>query len=462
LVRLFKHYVSPVVLWLGALDFALLLLAGEAGWALRTWQIGGDVVLDPARLPHLLTFAVTMQLAMVGVGAYGADSLRAMRLAAARLVVAISLGVLLLSLVFFLLPAVTFWRSNLLYAMLLAFLALFAARLGFDRLLGAEGFRRRILILGAGPRAARIGALAEAEGAAFTVAGYLAMNDGPVAVAGAPNRAEIDSLSDHVVALGVSEVVLALEERRNALPLADLLRIKTTGVHVNDISSFLERETGRVDLDSLNPSWLIFSDGFSAGRRISAAGKRLFDIVVSAAILILFGPLILATALIVKLESRGPAFFRQKRVGLYGQPFELVKLRSMREDAEVGGKAVWAQKDDPRVTRVGAIIRKLRIDELPQAWTVLTGRMSFVGPRPERPQFVDDLEARLPFYAERHVVKPGITGWAQINFPYGASVEDARQKLEYDLYYAKNYTPFLDVLILLQTVRVVLWPEGAR
>jgi sugar transferase (PEP-CTERM system associated) len=288
------------------------------------------------------------------------------------------------------------------------------------------------------------------------------MNDGPVAVAGAPNRAEIDNLGDHVVALGVSEVVLALEERRNALPLADLLRIKTTGVHVNDISSFLERETGRVDLDSLNPSWLIFSDGFSAGRRISAAGKRLFDVLVSAAILLLFGPLILVTALIVKLESRGPAFFRQRRVGLYGQPFELVKLRSMREDAEVGGKAVWAQKDDPRVTRVGAIIRKLRIDELPQAWTVLTGKMSFVGPRPERPQFVDDLEARLPFYAERHVVKPGVTGWAQINFPYGASVEDARQKLEYDLYYAKNYTPFLDVLILLQTVRVVLWPEGAR
>jgi lipopolysaccharide/colanic/teichoic acid biosynthesis glycosyltransferase len=164
----------------------------------------------------------------------------------------------------------------------------------------------------------------------------------------------------------------------------------------------------------------------------------------------------------VKLESRGPAFFRQRRVGLYGEVFEILKLRSMRDDAEVGGKAVWAQKDDPRVTRVGAIIRKLRIDELPQAWTVLKGEMSFVGPRPERPQFVSDLEARLPYYAERHVVKPGITGWAQINFPYGASVEDSRQKLEYDLYYAKNYTPFLDLLILLQTVRVVLWPEGAR
>jgi sugar transferase (PEP-CTERM system associated) len=462
LVRLFKHYVSPVVLWLGALDFALLLLAGEAGWTLRTWQIGGDLLVDPARLPHLVTFAVIMQLAMVGVGAYGSEALRSMRLAAARLVVAISLGVLLLSLVFFLLPAVTFWRSNLLYAMVFAFLGLFAARLAVERLLGAEGFKRRILVLGAGPRAARIAALAEAEGAAFAVAGHIAMYDGAVAVAGAPNRAEIHSLTDHVIALGVSEVVLALEERRNALPLADLLRIKTTGVHVNDISSFLERETGRVDLDSLNPSWLIFSDGFSAGRRISAAGKRLFDLFVSAAILVLFGPLILLTALLVKLESRGPAFFRQRRVGLYGQHFDILKLRSMREDAEVGGKAVWAQKDDPRVTRVGAVIRKLRIDELPQAWTVLTGRMSFVGPRPERPQFVDDLETRLPFYAERHVVKPGITGWAQINFPYGASVEDARQKLEYDLYYAKNYTPFLDLLILLQTVRVVLWPEGAR
>jgi sugar transferase (PEP-CTERM system associated) len=462
LVRLFKHYVSHAVLWLGALDFALLLLAGEGGWALRTWQIGGDVTLDWARLPHLVTFAATMQLAMVGVGAYGAEALRSMRLAAARLVVAISLGVLLLSLVFFLVPAITFWRSNLLYAMLFAFLALFAARLIFERAIGAEGFKRRILILGAGARAARIEALAKADGAGFTVAGLIAMNDGPVTVSRAVNRSRIDSLTDHVVRLGVSEVVLALEERRNSLPLSDLLRVKTTGVHVNDISSFLERETGRVDLDSLNPSWLIFSDGFSAGRRISAAGKRLFDILVSAAILLLLGPLIALTALIVKLESRGPAFFRQRRVGLYGEPFELIKLRSMREDAEVGGKAVWAQKDDPRVTRVGAIIRKLRIDELPQAWTVLTGRMSFVGPRPERPQFVEDLEARLPFYTERHVVKPGITGWAQINFPYGASVEDARQKLEYDLYYAKNYTPFLDILILLQTVRVVLWPEGAR
>jgi exopolysaccharide biosynthesis polyprenyl glycosylphosphotransferase len=182
---------------------------------------------------------------------------------------------------------------------------------------------------------------------------------------------------------------------------------------------------------------------------------------VSSLLLLVFGPVILVTALAVKLESKGPAFYRQHRVGLYGQLFDVIKIRSMREDAEVGGKAVWAQKDDPRVTRVGRFIRKTRLDELPQAWSVLKGEMSFVGPRPERPQFVADLEARLPYYAERHVVKPGITGWAQINYPYGASIEDAREKLEFDLYYAKNYSPFLDVLILLQTARVVLWPEGA-
>ena len=261
--------------------------------------------------------------------------------------------------------------------------------------------------------------------------------------------------------LGATEVVLALEERRNALPLKDLLRVKTAGVHVNDFSSFMERETGRVDLDTLNPSWLIFSDGFSSGRMVSSFLKRIFDIAASGLLLLLTFPLILLFALLVKADSSGPAFFRQKRVGLYGVPFDVIKLRSMRTDAEKDG-AKWAQKDDPRVTRLGKFIRKVRIDELPQTWSVLKGHMSFVGPRPEVPAFVDDLEEKLPFYAERHMVKPGITGWAQINYPYGASVEDARAKLEYDLYYAKNYTPFLDILILLHTLRVVIWPEGAR
>ena len=195
---------------------------------------------------------------------------------------------------------------------------------------------------------------------------------------------------------------------------------------------------------------------------MSGIAKRLFDIVASSILLLITVPVILLFALLVKLESRGPAFYRQQRVGRYGETFDLFKLRSMRADAEADGKAIWAAKNDDRVTRVGKFIRMVRIDELPQTWCVLKGDMSFVGPRPERPEFVADLEKQLPYFAERHMVKPGITGWAQVNFPYGASIDDARQKLEYDLYYAKNYTPFLDLLILLQTIRVVLWPDGAR
>jgi sugar transferase (PEP-CTERM system associated) len=461
MIRLFKHYVPYAVLILGAVDFLFLTGAAEAGWSLRLWQLGGHVDPDVSRLPNLLAFAGTLQAAMVAVGVYSVTALQSIRFATARLVVAVALGIIALSLIFFVLPPVSFWRSSLFYAMWISLLVLFLARVALKNVLGGERLKRRVLVLGAGARAARLEALAADRGAGFAVVGFVGMNDGASAVAAAVNRDDIKSLPDHLLALNAGEVVLALEERRNALPLNDLLKIKTTGVEVRDFSSFIERETGRVDLDSLNPSWLIFSDGFSAGRRLSSAAKRLFDIVVSTMLLVIFAPVILIAALLVKLESRGPAFYRQKRVGLYGQLFDVIKLRSMRQDAEVGGKAVWAQKDDPRVTRVGRFIRKTRLDELPQAWSVLKGEMSFVGPRPERPQFVADLEARLPYYAERHVVKPGITGWAQINYPYGASIEDAREKLEFDLYYAKNYSPFLDVLILLQTARVVLWPEAA-
>ena len=316
-------------------------------------------------------------------------------------------------------------------------------------------------MLGAGKRAERLRELSLRPESGFRISGFVAMDGTQQVVPNAVARDSIENLTEHVEGLGVSEVVLALEERRNALPLADLLRIKTTGVHVNDFSSFIERETGRVDLDTVNPSWLIFSDGFSSGQMVSRALKRLFDIVVSLAVLLLTAPAILVFALLVCIDSQGPAFYRQRRVGLFGEPFDVIKLRSMRTDAEANG-AQWAAKDDPRVTRIGNFIRKTRIDELPQLWTVLKGEMSFVGPRPERPEFVADLVQYLPYYAERHMVKPGITGWAQINYPYGASIEDARHKLEYDLYYAKNYSPFLDLLILLQTLRVVLWNEGAR
>jgi sugar transferase (PEP-CTERM system associated) len=413
------------------------------------------------RWAPLLIFAVLVQTAMISVGVYGSDALRSMHYAGARLLVAISLGIIALSVVYFLLPGRTLWRSNLFYAMFIAIAVLIGVRVLLGGLLGTSAFRRRVLVLGAGARADRLRKLGEKPEAGFVIVGYIGMSAKPVEIEEAIHRDAIANLTRYVENLGVSEVVLALEERRNALPLKDLLRIKTTGVHVNEFSTFLERETGRVDLDTVNPSWLIFSDGFSSGRMVSSAIKRLFDIAASLLLLVMTAPLIVVFAMLVKLDSKGPAFFRQVRVGLYGQTFSLIKLRSMRIDAEAGG-AQWASKEDPRITRIGRIIRKLRIDELPQAWTVLKGEMSFVGPRPERPEFVDDLEDKLPFYAERHMVKPGITGWAQINYPYGASIEDSRHKLEYDLYYAKNYTPFLDLLILLQTLRVVLWNEGAR
>ena len=460
MVRLFKHYIPHAVLLLGLFDFVLLAGAAELGWRVRAGQIGLDLgTLN--RQWELTGFAVIMLTAMISVGVYGSDSLRSLRYAGARLLVAISLGTIAISFIDWSLRGGHYWRSTLAYAMAAAVVFLVANRLIVGGVLGAHAFRRRVLVLGAGHRADRLRQLGERPEAGFAIVGYIGMSDAKPVIDEAINRSAIHNLKRFVENLGVSEVVLALEERRNSLPLSDLLRIKTAGVHVNDFSSFIERETGRVDLDTVNPSWLIFSDGFSSGRAVSSVAKRLFDIAASSVLLALTVPLIVLFALLVKLDSKGPAFFRQLRVGLYGQPFYVLKLRSMRTDAETAG-AQWACKDDPRITRIGKFIRKVRIDELPQTWSVLKGEMSFVSPRPERPEVVADLEDKLPYYAERHMVKPGITGWAQINYPYGASIEDSRHKLEYDLYYAKNYTPFLDLLIILQTLRVVLWREGAR
>ncbi|WP_296716880.1 TIGR03013 family XrtA/PEP-CTERM system glycosyltransferase [Erythrobacter sp.] len=461
MIRLFKHYIPHAVLLLGLLDLGLLVLASELAWQLRAGQIGMEIDHFSYRWLPLMGTALVIWLAMIAVGVYGPNALRSLRFAGARLLVAISLGIIALAVIDFVFPNDFFWRSTLLYTMGLAILVLVADRLLLTSFLGSSSFRRRVMVLGAGDRAQRLRALGDQPETGFAIVSYIAMSDDQRIVEEAIPRAAIHDLGRFVENLGVSEVVLALQERRNALPLKDLLRIKTKGVHVNDFSSFIERETGRVDLDTINPSWLIFSDGFSSGRMFSSAVKRIFDIVASSVLLALTLPIIGLFAILVRLDSKGPAFFRQQRVGLYGEPFTLVKLRSMRTDAEKDG-AKWAEENDPRVTRMGRFIRKVRIDELPQTWSVLKGHMSFVGPRPEVPSFVESLEEEIPFYGERHMVKPGITGWAQINFPYGASVEDSRRKLEYDLYYAKNYTPFLDLVILLQTVRVVLWPEGAR
>ncbi|MGH8335522.1 MAG: sugar transferase, partial [Gammaproteobacteria bacterium] len=318
MIRLFKHYVPYAVLFLGIIDFFLLVAAAETAWIIRANQIGMTVDYIGNRMGQLLTFAGSVLIAAMAVGVYGPDALQSLRFAVARLLVAVSLGVIFQSVMAFAMPGMTLWRSNSLYAMVIAFFFLASSRALLGSLVGGESFKRRLLVLGAGRRAQRIKELEAKAGSGFVVVGYIAMDENKRAVPEAINRSAIDNLGNFVVKMGASEVVLALEERRNALPLDDLLRIKTTGVHVNDISTFLERETGRVDLDSVNPSWLIFSDGFSSGRRLSGIAKRMFDIAASLALLIGTAPVILLFALLVKIETRGPAFYRQVRVGLFG------------------------------------------------------------------------------------------------------------------------------------------------
>jgi sugar transferase (PEP-CTERM system associated) len=258
----------------------------------------------------------------------------------------------------------------------------------------------------------------------------------------------------------VDEIVIATRDRRG-LPIDALLDCKLKGITITEYLTFWERENGQIDLEALQPSWLFFSDGFRMNWFPNLI-KRLFDVVVSLVFLTLTFPVIGLTAIALRLEGAGPIFYVQERVGLNGRRFPLMKFRSMSTNAETDGVPRWATANDQRITRVGALIRKTRIDEIPQVINVLRGDMSFIGPRPERPFFVETLMKEIPYYNERHRVKPGISGWAQINYPYGASVEDARQKLTYDLYYVKNRSLFLDFVILLQTARVILWPEGVH
>jgi len=263
----------------------------------------------------------------------------------------------------------------------------------------------------------------------------------------------------------ISEIVVVPDERRRGegggLPLKDLLDCKLSGINIIDAINFCERETGKIELDLLHPGWMLFSDGFRYSQSRDWA-KRVFDLLISVVLIILLWPAMLLTMLVIFLESGGPVIYRQARVGLNGVSFELLKFRSMVQNAEKDGKAVWAQANDSRVTKVGQFTRNTRLDELPQLWNVLKGEMSFVGPRPERPEFVGELAKNIPFYDERHRVKPGLMGWAQLNYPYGATEEDAAQKLRYDLYYTKNHSLLLDSLTVLQTVEIILLGKGVR
>ncbi len=291
--------------------------------------------------------------------------------------------------------------------------------------------------------------------------GFLRVENIAPRVAPARIIGQWQSISDVCREFEVGEIVVAMQERRGMVPLEGLLDCKFAGIPIYDFMTFMERETGRCDLNALRPSWFIYSDGI-AGGRVQQAIKRGFDVMVSLVLLVVTFPLLCATGVAVRVESPGPVFYRQPRVGLGGQTFQIIKFRSMRVDAEADGAPVWAARNDPRITSVGRIIRKFRIDELPQIINVFKGDMSFVGPRPERPEFVALLAEKFPYYAERHRVKPGITGWAQLHYIYSDSLEGGLTKLQYDLYYIRHYSFLLDLFIVIQTARVILWPAGAR
>lgn len=323
--------------------------------------------------------------------------------------------------------------------------------------------RTRTLIFGTGEAALLVGKTLQAADPQAEIVGYF---PGPNERDSAVRQEEVlpsgRSLSETARAYRVDEIVVALTERRaGSMPLRELLDCKLLGMKVHDINSHFEKRLGQIRIDFVYAGWLIFSDGFNQGV-VRAAVKRLSDIVGACLLIVLATPLMLLAALLIRLESRGPVLYRQERVGLCGNPFVVVKFRSMRVDAEKDGKPRWAKTDDERVTRVGLLMRRTRMDELPQLFCVLMGEMSLVGPRPERPYFVERLTQEIPFYAARHSVKPGVTGWAQVRYQYGATIEDSQEKLQYDLYYVKNHSLFLDLVILLETIRVVLTGKGAR
>jgi len=335
----------------------------------------------------------------------------------------------------------------------------------WDTLLDEDVFKRRVLVYGAGHRAASIARLRRrSDRRGFVVVGYLpAQGDAPSEITEPSKLSPRDDLLTLCVAQRVDEIVVAMDDRRRQFPMDQLLECRLEGVEIVELVSFLERETGKVRLDILNPSWMIFSEGFRQGR-IHSTLERIFDVLASLMLLVIAAPVMILTAIAIKVMEgpRATIFYGQVRVGQYGKRFRLLKFRSMNENAEADGRAQWAQKNDMRVTRIGAFIRLTRIDELPQILNVLRGEMSFVGPRPERPEFVAELNERVPYYRERHSIKPGITGWAQLCYPYGSSEQDATEKLQYDLFYVKNHSLLFYLAILVQTVEVIVWRKGAR
>ena len=460
MIRIFNHYVPRAALRALVFDLGLVLVLVMLAVAIN---VGGIAQVVPVAGTHVISFAACLVLVGSASGLYESSprggAARSMARAAIVLLVLLPVAYV----IFGLLPADSGNLGTIQLSVMAGVAALVVRRAYLSHASSALASRTRILIFGAGTAARDVSETLKKNDPNADIVGFVpGPNEKEAAVPAHRILALDDTLPGLAERLAVDEIVVALTERRSgSMPLRQLLDCKVSGIKVYDLNTHFEKTLGQIRIDYLNASWLIFGDGFNQGAWRTGV-KRVFDLFCATLLLVLATPIMLVTALLIKLESPGPVLYRQERTGLNGRSFSIAKFRSMRNDAEKDGKPVWAQANDARVTRVGAVIRKLRIDELPQLFNVLLGEMSLVGPRPERPYFVEQLTQEIPFYALRHSVKPGVTGWAQVRYPYGATVEDSQEKLQYDLYYVKNHTLFLDLVVLMETVSVVLTGKGAR
>lgn len=381
-----------------------------------------------------------------------------------RLIQALGLAWMGLALSFYLFPGLMLGRAISLIALPLALALMVGWRVSIHWFLGHPSFGEKILIVGSGDLAVEVAReVLNRPDAGYRIVGFVGTDSELLGKSLINPR--VIGLTDELAAIvkreSIDRIVVAMGERRGQLPTDGLLQLSLAGeVSIEEGASFYERVTGRVSLAMMRPSWLIFT-GRGRQAKLSAISRNAVHRFVAFLGFLLSLPIVIVTALLIKVDSRGPIFYKQERVGKNGKPFTLMKFRSMRTDAEKSGP-VWASKGDDRTTRVGKIIRKIRVDEIPQFWNIIKGEMSFVGPRPERPHFVAQLAAEIPYYEQRHLIAPGLTGWAQIKYPYGASIEDARQKLQYDLFYIKNFSLILDGIIMFETIKIILFGRGAQ
>lgn len=480
MIKVYNHYISKVLSVLLLAEFFVLVASVYFGAAIR---FNDNSQFSPPRLENFFisacAFALVMVFSMSALGMYQHNLKEDFRKTILRLMPSLALGFGIITLVFYLAPSLYFGRGILGLVIIVAALGILLTRFLFIKSSVFSLLKSRVIFLGCSSLAKECSDLAMNIGHdQYDVVGFVPIQDEVCCVPFSAILPVDESLLFIANKYNASEIIVSVENRRNGSfsstgkfkstmgvnirkPIDELLECKLAGVNVIDAATFFEREASQIRVDSLQPSWLVFGGGFDQSF-LRAFSKRVFDLFASLIILIATLPVMLLTALCIFAEDRAAIFYQQERVGKDGHTFMVLKFRSMRNDAEMVGKPQWATPNDPRTTKVGRIIRKLRIDELPQILNVIKGEMSFVGPRPERPYFVKQLREEIPFYNVRHSIKPGITGLAQVRYQYGASVEDAIQKLQYDLYYVKNNSLFLDVLILIDTLQVVLLGKGAR